>query len=71
MFPPMAYVSYLLFFMVLYLSVSSSFPIMHLGLYWGALLLLLNCRLSCDMFICTLTNVRWLWKVQSRFSSSG
>jgi len=35
MFPPMAYVSYLLFFMVLYLSVSSSFPIILLNLTGG------------------------------------
>lgn len=34
------------FFMVLYISVSSSFPIIHLGLFWEALFILPNCRLS-------------------------
>lgn len=51
MFPPMAYVSYLLFFMVLYLSVSSSFPIKQVGLTWEALLILSNCRLGCYVYL--------------------
>lgn len=58
MFPPMAYVSYLLFFMVLCLSVSSSFPIIHLGLSWGALSISpslgLDNMLICNFNKCTL-----------------